>query len=218
MQQFTLYKITNKVNGKFYIGQTIRSLNERWRSHKIDARNGKELLISRAIRKYGEHNFYITELCKVKDIDELNELEEFVISETKAQINGYNVFPGGTNSKHTEETKRKIQAARIGRKHTIETRKKLSVFCKGRRLSQESVNKIRAKNTGKKMTAEQVEKSAAASRKPILQLFNGELVRIWPSATEAARYLGLDKSGISEACHGKRKLSGGYSWAFANGV
>ncbi len=44
-----IYKATNRINGKIYIGQTIRDLDERWKRHINDAKKGDDLYFHRAI-------------------------------------------------------------------------------------------------------------------------------------------------------------------------
>ena len=51
-----VYLITNTVNGKVYVGQTINGLSKRWKGHKNDVRNGSQNPLHRAIRKYGERD------------------------------------------------------------------------------------------------------------------------------------------------------------------
>lgn len=61
MQGF-IYKITNKINGKVYIGQTIQSVKDRWHRHcgKKSIRSAEmSMHIKRAILKYGKENFII---------------------------------------------------------------------------------------------------------------------------------------------------------------
>lgn len=74
---YILYKITNLTNNKIYIGQTFRSLKIRWNEHLSSGRKGKsEMLISRAINKYGCNNFKIEQLHEVSNEKDLNTLEE----------------------------------------------------------------------------------------------------------------------------------------------
>ena len=63
-----IYIIRNTINNKVYIGQTISSINLRFRNHLSAARNGGDYIIGKAIRKYGESNFYVEllEECLVK--------------------------------------------------------------------------------------------------------------------------------------------------------
>jgi group I intron endonuclease len=54
-----VYKVTNKQNGKIYIGITNQGVTVRWSKHCSDARRNSTFLLSKAIRKYGEQNFLI---------------------------------------------------------------------------------------------------------------------------------------------------------------
>lgn len=96
-----IYKITNKINGKLYIGQTTKTIEKRWQTHKTDAlrNNKRDYPLYRAMRKYGIENF---EICLVEEcpIDKLDEREIYWIkyyNSTKA--NGYNISLGGKGLK-----------------------------------------------------------------------------------------------------------------------
>ena len=86
-----IYKITNKVNGKSYIGQTRNSVEFRWRQHKNN-KNGYAL--HAAIRKYGAENFEVETLEKC-DISRLDEREIYYIDKYDTFNNGYNLSKGG---------------------------------------------------------------------------------------------------------------------------
>jgi group I intron endonuclease len=120
-----IYLITNTINGKRYVGQTIKSLNKRWSQHKIDSRNYSELALHRAIRKYGPNVFSVEtlEICNSTDI--LNEKEVYWIKYLKSKINGYNCTDGGNGvgsgeshpwfgKHHTKETKLRLSIAKSG--------------------------------------------------------------------------------------------------------
>ena len=50
-----IYKITNQINNKVYVGQTIqKNPTMRWYAHLADARNGKKSYLYDSIRKYGK--------------------------------------------------------------------------------------------------------------------------------------------------------------------
>ena len=91
-----IYIIRNTINSKVYIGQTKVSLKLRFQNHLSAARNGKDYVIGKAIRKYGEENFYI-ELLEECTIEELNERERYWISYFNSTNNkfGYNISIGG---------------------------------------------------------------------------------------------------------------------------
>jgi len=96
-----IYKITNLVNNKIYIGQTIRTIKKRLLAHWYAAKCGKQskTYLHKSMLKHGRTNFKIEELCKVDTLEELNELEEFLIQEFDSTnpVIGYNIKLGGNN-------------------------------------------------------------------------------------------------------------------------
>lgn len=110
-----VYKITNKINGKIYIGQTVLTLVKRKKGHIADSKRDRKSRIkskiSKAIAKYGIDNFVFEIIHETTSMDELNYLEEKYISELKSNNDniGYNLLSGGhQNGKQSEETKQKI--------------------------------------------------------------------------------------------------------------
>lgn len=99
-----IYIIRNTINSKVYIWQTKVSLKLRFQNHLSAARNGKDYVIGKAIRKYGEENFYI-ELLEECTIEELNERERYWISYFNSTDNkfGYNISIGGNVIRTTKE-------------------------------------------------------------------------------------------------------------------
>ncbi|ALP47432.1 SegD homing endonuclease [Vibrio phage phi-ST2] len=151
-----LYKITNPVNGKEYIGVTI-DLKRRFNEH---AR--KDYAIGQAIRKYGI-TFDDMQVIASGTEDEMYELEssivtdEYILSESN-----YNIVPGGigriTGYKHTDESKRKMSEAKKGKtphnkgkKASIESRRKMSEAKRGKKrgsMSDETKSKLSEANSG----------------------------------------------------------------------
>lgn len=118
-----IYKITNLINNKIYIGQTIHSIEKRFNRHIIDSKN-KNTRIARAIKKYGADNFAITIIDTAYSQQELNEKEIFWIkffNSTDISI-GYNITFGGddTNTyrnrteKEMNDTKHKLSVSKLG--------------------------------------------------------------------------------------------------------
>lgn len=91
-----IYKITNNINNKIYIGQTIRSLEKRWKEHIFKSKSGTHmnLPLARAIRKYGAENFTISLVEEVAD-EELNDKEKYYINYYDSYHTGYNATLGG---------------------------------------------------------------------------------------------------------------------------
>ena len=99
-----IYIIRNTVNDKVYVGQTHVSIRLRFQNHLSAARHGKDYVIGKAIRKYGEDKFYV-ELLEECLIEELNEREQYWISFFRATDNrfGYNMSVGGNVVRTTKE-------------------------------------------------------------------------------------------------------------------
>ena len=88
-----IYQITNLINNKIYIGQT-NNIKKRWSNHKNS--NDPNMVIARAIRKYGKENFKFEVLLKNLSPEEANLKEIELIKEKESLIpNGYNVASGG---------------------------------------------------------------------------------------------------------------------------
>lgn len=93
-----IYKITNAVNGKIYIGQTKRTLTTRFSRHKYDAKKeNSQLKLHRAMRKYGDENFSISHFLTCCDTEEANIMEIILIAlyNTIDSDIGYNMHVGG---------------------------------------------------------------------------------------------------------------------------
>ena len=92
-----IYKITNSINGKIYIGKTSSSIEERWKEHKKDSTKEyeKHRPLYRAMNKYGIENFSVEELEKC-DTDKIAcEREIYWIEYYGSFKNGYNATIGG---------------------------------------------------------------------------------------------------------------------------
>lgn len=165
-----IYKATNLVNGKVYIGQTIRSLRYRKRQHNANHKNPKFTWhFYKSMRKYGKKNFKWSIIDAAKTIEELNKKEEYWIKSYKStnQKYGYNKTYGGNNKKMFKSTKDKISKAnsgkirpqshcdniskaKKGKPQSIETRLAKSLATKGRKLTPEQNKRKTLAQTGEK--------------------------------------------------------------------
>lgn len=177
-----IYVIENDVNDKLYVGQTTKTIEERFKGHcRADS------FIGKAIRKYGAEHFHIRSLEKCHSCEQQNEREIFWIAALNSKApRGYNLTGGGLGHlgfSPTKETRAKmsaagkgrklsaesranIAAAKIGNKYGIgnksrtgqvfsaEERAKKSEAHKGSKRSTETRAKISAANKGRKRTAE----------------------------------------------------------------
>ena len=135
LNQAGVYSITNKSNGKRYIGSAV-NLGRRFEAHKNALRVGRHhnTYLQNSFVKYGEASFEFKPLliCEKKD---LIFFEQRTIDALNACATGYNKCPlagSALGIKRSEETKVKMSAAQAGRVITEEHRKKLSVVAKGR--------------------------------------------------------------------------------------
>lgn len=94
-----IYCITNQVNGKQYVGKTLRSVTKRFKEHCKDCmkeRCEKRPLYD-AMQKYGIDNFIVKELIQCEP-DELSSYEILFIEKLDTYHNGYNATKGGDGS------------------------------------------------------------------------------------------------------------------------
>lgn len=95
-----IYKIVNDVNGKIYVGQTIRTIESRFQDHLKSAEKGEWGHLFNAIRKYGSEHFCIELVCTASSQQELDELEDYYICLWDTIKNGYNMIRGGAHFKY----------------------------------------------------------------------------------------------------------------------
>lgn len=90
MNKFTIYIVTNDVNDKVYIGQTTKSIHERFNEHCSYSFSK----IGNAIQSIGKEHFTVSLLDDTAaNLDELAEKEEFYIQKYNSIENGYNSRP-----------------------------------------------------------------------------------------------------------------------------
>src|SRR5208337_1014986 len=111
-----VYLVTNRANGKIYVGKTTGSLERRWRLHCLNAmkRQGFCHFLYRAMRKYGAENFFVQTLTLANSPGELNALERFFIAKFRSFDSeiGYNLTMGGEGVVPNEATRRKLSELR----------------------------------------------------------------------------------------------------------
>ena len=99
-----VYKVTNTINGKIYIGQTILSLEQRRRCHHAESKKNTCSFFNKALIKHGENNFN-WDVVRICDSSEsLNAFEQYYILYYNSMVNGYNMTTGGKNYKHSERS------------------------------------------------------------------------------------------------------------------
>lgn len=230
---YSIYVITNTVNGKQYVGYTSREVDARWKRHVYDSNNLKSGMYNSPlqidIRKYGEDAFVHHVVETTHDKRLAIKMEDIVTEELNTIIpNGYN-RQVGYHCVHTEDSKKKISVAKTGtnsgsnnpfygKHHTDESKKKISESRKGIPLSEETKRKLSESNSGENNPNYGKHHSEETKRK-IREKRNNPVVCIetgiaFDSCKVASEWAGLKNgtSSISRCCKGKQKTAGGYHW------
>lgn len=178
-----VYKATNTINGKIYVGITKKTVEERIREHE---RTG--YLLTKAFKKYGRNSFLVEQIDTAEDWKSLCEKEKQWIAHYDCiDPKGYNIARGGDGGQIV-----------YGFKHSPEVVKKLSERMKGNRYgarwerTEEWRIKMSAVHTGnqhwlgKKHTEETKRKISAGSKrlKPMLGIKHSDETRIKMSASQ----------------------------------
>lgn len=151
-----IYSITNIIDGKRLIGQTVH-IKRRWNQHKSDLQKQQHgnPHLQNAYNKYGKDNFIfeILLLCKKEELsaEEIRLIKEYKTINT---LFGYNCSTGGESPLFSDETKQKMRAVHLGKKLSEETKRKLSIAHKGIKFSDEHKRKMSERMTGTKLSEE----------------------------------------------------------------
>lgn len=194
----TIYIRTNKINGKQYIGQTkdFKRRERDWRKIETSYANDE---LNKDRNNYGLDAFDVEILAEVDDSIS-DEMERLYIEEYNTLYpNGYNKYSGGIYEftyHMSEEVKQKISNSEKGKIVSEKTKQRIS-------------NGLR--NHPNK------------SKQVYQYTLDGELVKVYPSAREAARQLGYNQGNISNCCNGGYYYKGkwknrvqynGYKWSY----
>lgn len=121
-----IYLITAP-SGKRYVGQTLGTVDKRWKAHIRQDVKGSCRALGKAIAKYGPKNMKVEILEECSSVEELNAREAYWIEHLGTlSPGGYNLRTGGGNSRMSEETRRKSSVAHKRENLSTETRQRLS--------------------------------------------------------------------------------------------
>jgi len=210
-----IYKTTNLINGKIYIGKDEKNNPKYLGSGKI---------LKLAIKKYGKENFKkeILEYCNNRE--HLCVIEKYWIEKLQSKKNGYNIKDGG-NGGHTyidnEEIKCKISKNHadingeknpmFGKKHSEESKKKMSIntkkcFEQNPELIEKLRKRMKEKSKGRN--------NPNYNPTPVLQYdMNMNFIKKWDDLY-SLKENGFNSKLISQCCMGRYKKSHGFIWKF----
>lgn len=208
-----IYKITNQINGKIYIGKTLKTIQERWKEHQNDSRRShlKKRPLYEAMQKYGVENFVIEE---VEECDYLiiNEREQYWIKKYRSYIGfedawGYNATLGGDGKVYCDydwiyslwQEGQIIKEIAATTSYCVDTISKV----------------LKEKGVTSKEIFSRSEKRRCKRPVCMLDKNTQEVIKTFACANEAARYLGKERGWhISEVCRKERKSAYGYLWKY----
>lgn len=207
-----VYKITNNINNKVYIGVTVQERGFKDRYGGNLERNTHNKYLKYSINKYGISNFTITEILDIAfSYEELNIKEKTWISIYKSnnKLYGYNLTDGGSNGKlnscvkermslnnkgsnnpmygktHSEEAKQKIGLANRGRtiNFSKEHNAKLSEVMKGKKFTEEHRRNLKLSHINKNLGGDNPN-----AKQRVIKFVNKEPI-FFGSCVEAVDYM-----------------------------
>lgn len=222
-----IYLITNKVNGKQYVGQTVNCIYRRLREHTAPS---NPEIIGKVAKKYGKKNLEVVLLDTATSMEELNAKEIFWIKELDSYNKGYNCNLGGDGQLgliQSDETKARLSQANGGRDFEawkdgelvgvysyvskaceelgIGSNASISNCLRGEQY--ETQEGYRFKHVGENFK----KKSKGDWFKDFEVWKNGELVGIWNNKAKCERELNLPNGGIKDCLNGRNNHCKGYN-------
>lgn len=145
---YTIYVLTNRTNGKRYVGQTEQRLERRWSCHLHRAKFGYMTYLSRAIRKHGPEVFDKRVIIKVptRELADYFEKSWIFLFNTLDREFGYNLAEGGSGGTRGPEAHDKQRQKMLGRRATPESKSRVSES-----LKQAWATGVHTGNRGKKL-------------------------------------------------------------------
>jgi len=233
-----IYKITNIINNKFYIGSAV-DFKKRKSSHLYYFKNQKHQdYFQKAYNKYGEENFLFEVLEIVENKNKLLEREQFYLdSLTPWRRNiGYNIAKIAGSQlgfKHSEKTKLLLSKIQTGKSYADKV---------GEDKAKDWIEKTRKSNTGKKRTEEYKIGRSGENNQFYGKTHSGEVRKIisnskigkdpWNKGVNILQFdisnnfiqeitlhdiqinLGIKKPNVVKCCKGERKTAGGFIWRY----
>ena len=195
-----IYKITNRVNDKIYIGKTYLNPDQRFKQHCNESKKSekKNRPLYSAMNKYGVENFIIE---TIEETDSPEEREKYWIEYFGSFKNGYNATIGGDGRPYLDYDLIYNTYIKV---NSISKTAELCQCCK------DSVVKV-LKNNG--LTTQDFIKNSSKTV-AMLDKNTEEILKIFPSAREASKFLNKTPQHIRDVCLGKRKSAYGYKWRY----
>lgn len=227
-----IYKITNLINSKVYIGQTTQDISKRINQHfKPSSKSCRA--IGSAIKKYGRQNFKIEIIDKANNLNELTEKEVYWITKYNSIVpNGYNLKLGTKKNGVSSETRQKMSKNYENKELWLKISTKSKENWQNPKYRENISNKRRemwkTPEYRQKMAIireinkivieagrlKGLDKSRELKKKKILGTCIETGIEVCYKSISEAVLDGFLQSQISRCCAGKSKTHRGYYWRF----
>ncbi len=199
-----IYKITNDINGKIYIGKTYNSIEKRFKEHCKDRlkRKCEQRPLYSAMNKYGIEHFYIELL---EETDNPEEREKYWIEYYGSFKNGYNATTGGDGKPYVDKD------------IIISLWKEGKIIKEIYNITGYDVKTIRKYLLLNNISEQEIiSKGYAYQGKTVAKIDKNtdEILEVFNTSGEAGKSIGKTGQHIREVCLGKRKTAYGYKWKY----
>ena len=199
---FSIYQVTNAVNSKKYIGQTLQNVSRYFRSDITRAlkENGdRKPKYYNAIRKHGPDKFHIETIALTSTKYDADKIEKFFIKRFDTQESGYNIADGGGGSfgykrNISDEHREKLRITSAGRLHTQEEKDKIAAAHLGKPKSEEHKLKLR------KPKSEEAKRHMAIAAKQRIENNRAAMLSSIAKAREAMRLKRMEANNATDSC------------------
>lgn len=219
MMKGIIYAYKNKINGRYYVGQTTDP--DRRQKRHLSAKS-KCPKFCAAIKKYGADAFeYIVLISGVFTKEELNKWERYFILRFNAKSNGYNLTFGGdgldsTSAKEINGKPERKKAASEKAKKQFQDKNFLTVYMAQRKkistdpaYIEKQRQAMAAYSKTEKYKRQQAARLYGSVSRQVVCIETGTF---FESSKKASDAMGGGPSHIAQVCDGKRKSAGGYTW------
>jgi len=218
-----VYKIINIINNRVYVGMS-NDIERRikWHKSRLKYKNHNNPILQRAYDKYGEKNF-IFEVIEYCSQEKLFEREHYwcTFLNSNNKKFGYNIaitnIEGNSSMcKESREQGIKVRKSKYESWHSEETKKKISQAKIGKKMSDEARANMSKNAPHKKLSKEHIKILSNIRSKTIYQydLESGVLIKEWNKVRDAAIILNICEDALSQAAR-KNRMSDGYLWSYS---